>query len=881
VPRIRCAVCPDFDLCLDCFATTDHSAAVSRLKAAATAHKSVQEGPTPGISASAVNHDSSHRYRVADSTRYPLFPSARVISKELQETASNDGMDDDADEPSDENKEDAKQEEKEETKEEAKVDEKKDDSPDVEMKDVDKEGETEKSNDGKGPRAEGNQPTEAKEAPETLAPLPSTVADSEVGFVVQDDPKTVWTVEEDLRLLDAIATCGLGNWADIAEAISGQGSSSKTAKRCMERYFDDFLGRYGHILPAYTIVDDEEEPPTEGNGDDDGGIKEGGESEPKKRRMDRMSSFGVASVTSGRRGKKVKVVPTTSLPGYDEIWPEGYLPPIPDVQTGQEVGRDHRYRAEQVFVKLIANAESKEEVARIRKEWEETRLNQPNGPTALPMRVEDLPSLPGSDLAGFMPRRGDFDMEWENDAENVLADMEFSPHDLPQDRDLKIKVIQIYHAKQDERDRRKQFLLSRGLMDYRKNQQVDAKLPRDERDLVRRMRIFERLHTPAEHNLFINDILKAKRLRKEIARLQMYRRIGIRTLAEAEKYENDKKRREIHKMSFLQKEADGERAAAAKASGIKEDPTAAGLDDDDIRSSLWKQYRTSDRKNRRSINRSAVPAGNALDQVRVELDGAEKPPGDPAAQPATTRAPDAAAAVKPSGDKPAATETPAAPDGLAKDTPMEDVSKEETLTTEPEKVTEKSAEKEEANTLTEEKKGDEPAKEKPEAEKASESPAAEDKKDDAMEVDKPAVAEESKEESKEEGKDESKDEKKEESKEEKKDDEAENNLEEEKSAEVPESNGDSESFPITGMKGFDLLNKKEVELCRKLLMKPALYLKAKKVIIQESFRVGILDRENSLSRTIVTIDVQKRGNVIDFLVKAGWISTKVGAAMKQ
>ena len=93
VPRIRCAVCPDFDLCLDCFATTDHAVAVARIRAASAAHGAVQDGPTPGISASAINHSGTHKYRVADSTRYPLFPSARLISKELgSETMSNDGM---------------------------------------------------------------------------------------------------------------------------------------------------------------------------------------------------------------------------------------------------------------------------------------------------------------------------------------------------------------------------------------------------------------------------------------------------------------------------------------------------------------------------------------------------------------------------------------------------------------------------------------------------------------------------------------------------------------------------------------------------------------------------------------------------------------------
>ena len=33
-PRIRCAVCSDFDLCLECFATTDHAAMMARIKAA-------------------------------------------------------------------------------------------------------------------------------------------------------------------------------------------------------------------------------------------------------------------------------------------------------------------------------------------------------------------------------------------------------------------------------------------------------------------------------------------------------------------------------------------------------------------------------------------------------------------------------------------------------------------------------------------------------------------------------------------------------------------------------------------------------------------------------------------------------------------------------
>ena len=46
-------------------------------------------------------------------------------------------------------------------------------------------------------------------------------------FRVIDDPKTTWTAEEDLRLLDGILTCGLGNWPEIAEHINTGGVSGE------------------------------------------------------------------------------------------------------------------------------------------------------------------------------------------------------------------------------------------------------------------------------------------------------------------------------------------------------------------------------------------------------------------------------------------------------------------------------------------------------------------------------------------------------------------------------------------------------------------------------------------------------------------------------
>jgi transcriptional adapter 2-alpha len=100
----------------------------------------------------------------------------------------------------------------------------------------------------------------------------------------------------------------------------------------------------------------------------------------------------------------------------------------------------------------------------------------------LPPRPNDVVTLPGAELEGFMPRRGDFDVEWENDAEHAVADMEFLPGESAQDKQLKLQVLAIYSSKLDARETRKKFVLSRGLLNYRKNHTEDQSLPRDERD---------------------------------------------------------------------------------------------------------------------------------------------------------------------------------------------------------------------------------------------------------------------------------------------------------------------------------------------------------------------------------------------------------------
>ncbi|KAF3451211.1 hypothetical protein FNV43_RR07304 [Rhamnella rubrinervis] len=48
------------------------------------------------------------------------------------------------------------------------------------------------------------------------------------------------------------------------------------------------------------------------------------------------------------------------------------------------------------------------------------------------------------ELSGYNPKRQEFDPEYDNDAEQLLADMEFKDNDTEEEREIKLRVLRIY-----------------------------------------------------------------------------------------------------------------------------------------------------------------------------------------------------------------------------------------------------------------------------------------------------------------------------------------------------------------------------------------------------------------------------------------------------
>ncbi|KAL3147326.1 hypothetical protein ABBQ32_002810 [Trebouxia sp. C0010 RCD-2024] len=146
-------------------------------------------------------------------------------------------------------------------------------------------------------------------------------------------------------------------------------------------------------------------------------------------------------------------------------------------------------------------------------------------------------------LAGFHIKRQEFEPEYDNEAEMIVADMEFKEDDTEEDVEEKVRVIEYYNTRLTERERRRHFVMDRKLINVRKQQNLDRRRSPAERELYARLKALARYLPQPEFEVLSDGIVTETRLRARIQELKEYRRAGIRTFADAEVYEADKKRK--------------------------------------------------------------------------------------------------------------------------------------------------------------------------------------------------------------------------------------------------------------------------------------------------------------------------------------------------
>lgn len=332
-----------------------------------------------------------------------------------------------------------------------------------------------------------------------------------------------WGADEELLLLTGIASQGFGNWKKIAEHVG-----TRTKEEVEKHYNAVYVDSPTWPLPAMDRqfdIDPEEFQ------------------ERKRRRISEMNAMAPPPP---------KVAPT-SAPGIHEI--ATFLPgrlefeheldnDAEDLVKDLEFGVCLEYGGDQI----VEDPDDLDVRARLK--WEEEHKQQMDG--GLSVRGEGpMTGIVNGAVNGYHVNGDIVKQEIHTKSEDVVMANEsqeeegteeltqLPPIETKDSLAFKMTLLEMYLQRVDKRIESKALMFNRGLVDYKKMQAAEKKRPREDREFIQRLRPFARLQTAEDFEVFATDMLYEANLRKRIQELQTYRRLGLTTAADIEKYEVD------------------------------------------------------------------------------------------------------------------------------------------------------------------------------------------------------------------------------------------------------------------------------------------------------------------------------------------------------
>ncbi|KXJ14760.1 Leucine-rich repeat-containing protein 74A [Exaiptasia diaphana] len=147
-----------------------------------------------------------------------------------------------------------------------------------------------------------------------------------------------------------------------------------------------------------------------------------------------------------------------------------------------------------------------------------------------------MDSFKSVELAGYMPCRGDFEVEYDNYAEFDIKDITLDPTDSLLLQELKLAAVQVFINRLKQRWYRKKIVQRYGLINIKKWQMLERRQDKAERDLRDSLRPFARLQSSDEHEKLVQGMQLENYLKREILSLQEYRMAGIKTKKVVQQY---------------------------------------------------------------------------------------------------------------------------------------------------------------------------------------------------------------------------------------------------------------------------------------------------------------------------------------------------------
>lgn len=319
-----------------------------------------------------------------------------------------------------------------------------------------------------------------------------------------------WNTDEEILLLEGIEMYGFGNWGEVAEHVG-----TKSKSQCIDHYNAIYMNSPCFPLPDLSHVmgksreellamakehqEVKKELPTVGEltQKEDAPFSTRMKPETRKEDTTRQSSSGLTTV-------EVNSIDPSSGNAFS----------CKKASNMTQV-------KENVKVEVLAEPQSDRSI----------------GEKKLRTSGDERPSM--KELSGYNFKRQEFEIEYDNDAEHLLADMEFNKNDTDAERELKLRVLHIYGKRLDERKRRKDFILERNLL-Y--PDPFERNLSPEEREICQRYKVFMRFHSKEDHEELLKSVVEEHRIVKRIQELQEAQTAGCRTSSEAQRFIEQKRK---------------------------------------------------------------------------------------------------------------------------------------------------------------------------------------------------------------------------------------------------------------------------------------------------------------------------------------------------
>lgn len=145
---------------------------------------------------------------------------------------------------------------------------------------------------------------------------------------------------------------------------------------------------------------------------------------------------------------------------------------------------------------------------------------------------------------GYWAKRKEFDVEYKNDAEIELSELEFKDDDTEEEKLMHYKILKNYNNVLDEREQRKNLIADKNLYDIKKQNTFEKKLSQEDKEIYQILKMNFRFLTKEQFYATFDYNVLEKNLKARLNQLLYYQNKGCVTYDDIQQYINNIKKTE-------------------------------------------------------------------------------------------------------------------------------------------------------------------------------------------------------------------------------------------------------------------------------------------------------------------------------------------------